>query len=210
MKKIILILVLIIGCSNNHKELLPEEIALIDNYLVNHNVGIKYIDSLLDIYPDSEYLHGIKIMYFANKGMYKKAFNYQNNIARDGIYGTFTTMGWAQSYKLLQERKYNLLLSTNIDSFKESIKLDTHYVNIWARVELADIYLKKGTRVKAEDLLLDAYNINPTNSYVLEKLTKFYLLYNQKKEAKKYFNKINPNFKPKDMKKLREEIETYN
>ena len=205
---IILSAFLLISCETK-KHLPINQIAEIDNIIVHEDKSLRFIDSLLQIYPDSEYLHGLRIMMLSNIGKYYEAQHEQVVLAEKGINGTFTYMGWAHAEAFKYYRKYKSFSEYSIPHFQKAIDIDHFKVNIWARMDLFMIYNEIGLYNNAEHTILDAYQINPENSYILEELTKFYIDQGSIENAKIVIEKINPNYYPIGIDSLRTKIENY-
>lgn len=83
MRKIIfLVFVIFIACNSNKKDKqLPfYEIYKYDNEFSLRQDKIEFLDSMLENYPYSDYLHGLKIMAIAKQGKANEAIDYSNHI----------------------------------------------------------------------------------------------------------------------------------
>jgi tetratricopeptide (TPR) repeat protein len=229
MKKIIYILCVLyflISCSESNKKDIPYyEIYKIDNMTTDSDNPIQIIDSLLKIYPRSEYLHGMKIMELANLGLTDSAINYHNYIATKyhGINGSFMEMGFEQAAMIYQFS--NGWLNDDYN-FIKSLELDEYEVNIWARIGVALVNLDFAYKIdesKADILtddakqekykkgiqyLLSAYEINPTNNYLLMLLTDFYMDADSYHTAKIYLDEIDSDFHLEKIDELRVKLDS--
>ena len=204
-KRFLLVLSLIlclISCKDEiKKDIAYYEIYDYDNIFANENKGINYIDSLLKIYPQSDYFHGLRIMMLGNEGLVDSAFNYQQLItSREHILGTFIRMGYDWAVMIYYFKNGGYLPN---DLFLESIKYDTKKVNIWARIGayLVNFYYQKNIYPKeyqnysnAEKYLLEAFDINNENSYLLERLINFNIEMQNYPKAYTYFKEINSKY----------------
>lgn len=202
----IILLVILLSCTNNEeKDIRFFEISKFDNIIINHIKPLEFIDSMLSIYPKSEYFHGLKIMFIANKGLKDSAINYHNKVAKKFPYinGTFMTMGFAQA--IMVHQFSNNWQDSDID-FLESISMDKAKVNIWARIGVFLVNNNAGDFEKAEKYLLEAHEINDKNSYVLHELTKFYIERRNYIRAQFFFKQIDHLYLPKEMKVLKSKL----
>ncbi len=223
---ILCVLYFLISCSESNRKDIPYyEIYKIDNMTTDSDNPIQIIDSLLKIYPRSEYLHGMKIMELANLGLTDSAINYHNYIAvkYHGINGSFMEMGFGQAHMIYQFSNGWL---THDSYFTKSIDLDEQKVNIWARIGVALVNLDFAYKVdesKADILtdearqesyekgikyLLSAYEINPTNNYTLLLLTDFYLDAGSYQTAKFYLDEIDSSYHLEGVDELRVKVDS--
>jgi hypothetical protein len=202
-----LVLLFFISCKNETKKDIEfNEIYDYDNILTNENKQIYYIDSLLKIYPKSDYFYGIRIMMLANSGFPDSAIDYQNIIApKEHIQGTFMKMGLAHAFMTYQF-KHGWKDSDRL--FKESIDADEKKVNIWARIGAYSINFDNKEYSTAEKYILEAHEINNENPYILERLIYFYIAMHNYQKAKGYFEQINSKYFPKRMDKLNKKLDS--
>lgn len=198
----------IISCNKEIKILEYYEIPAIDNKIPIGKNGIKFIDSMLKIYPTSEYLFAMKIIKLISTGEFDSANKLYHDIAGEKkIYGTFmeTALGYYYMFGKTDLPGLNERLEK---VFLEAIDHDTHKVNLHARVYLSNIYFDLKEYGKAEKYLYEALEINNQSSYVFHNLAFFYYSTKQYKRALYFTEKIDPKYKVEEVTKLKISIDS--
>lgn len=197
----IFFLIFVMSCSKEQKGIPYYQILSIDKKIPPGKAGINFIDSMLEIYPKSEYLYGMKIMKLAGLGYYDSAYSlYIHTVDDQKINGTFMVSAFGYYYMFTQSKNgYDEYMKK---IFIDAINRDPHKINIYARTGLYNICYHLKEYGQAEKYLYEAYEINNEDPYILHNLANFYKNMNQTKRALHFLEKIDPKYKADEIQKL--------